>query len=264
MNIDLKNKHAVISGSTSGIGYAIAHGLAAAGANVVINGRSKSSVFDAVAKLKKELPNAQIHGVAADLGTANGVAEFVGQVPATDILINNLGIFESKAFFDLTDEDWDKFFQVNVMSAVRLSRHYAPGMVSQGWGRIQFLSSDSAVQIAKELVHYAMTKTALLAVSRGLAETLIGTGVTVNALLPGPTRTEGVATFFAQMAKEQGTTTEILEADFIREQCPSSLIQRLTTSEEVANMSVYLASTQASATTGAAVRVDGGVVRSIF
>lgn len=264
MNIDLTGKHAVVSGSTAGIGYAIARGLAAAGATVVINGRTPARVEASVAQLKKEIPNADLQGVAADLGTAEGAAEFFKRVPRTDILINNLGIFEPKPFFEIPDEDWERFFQVNVMSAVRLSRHYAPGMKERGWGRIQFLSSESGVQIPVEMVHYGVTKTALLAISRGLAETLAGSGVTVNAVLPGPTRSEGVGDFFAKLAGDQGKPVEELERAFVREHRPSSLIQRLATTEEVANMSVYLASQQASATTGAALRVDGGVVRSAF
>ncbi len=264
MQIDLSSKHAVVSGSTAGIGYAIALGLAKAGATVVINGRTPSRVDAAVAQLKKDVPNAKLQGVAGDLGTAEGVAAFVKQVPKTDILINNLGIFEPKPFFDIPDEDWERFFQVNVMSSVRLSRHYAPGMKERGWGRIEFLSSESGVQIPVEMVHYGFTKTAMLAISRGLAETLAGSGVTVNAVLPGPTRSEGVGDFFAKMAGDQGTSTDELEAAFIREHRPSSLIKRLATTEEVANMCVYLASEQASATTGAALRVDGGVVRSAF
>ena len=264
MNIDLSGKHAVVTGSTAGIGYAIAQGLARAGATVVINGRTPARVEAAVAQLKKELPGAKLLGVAADLATAAGAAEFIKQVPQTDILVNNMGIFEPKPFFEIPDEDWERFFQVNVMSAVRLSRHYAPGMRGRGWGRIQFLSSESGVQIPVEMVHYGFTKTALLAISRGLAETMAGTGVTVNAVLPGPTRSEGVGDFFEKMAVDQGKSTEELEAAFIKEHRPSSLIQRLATTEEVANMCVYLASQQASATTGAALRVDGGVVRSAF
>ena len=264
MKIDLSSKHAVVSGSTAGIGYAIARGLAEAGATVVINGRTAARVDAAIAQLKKDVPHAKPQGVAADLGTAEGAAAFIKQVPSTDILVNNLGIFEPKPFFEIPDEDWERFFQVNVMSAVRLSRHYAPGMKERGWGRIQFLSSESGVQIPVEMVHYGFTKTALLAISRGLAETLAGSGVTVNAVLPGPTRSEGVGDFFAKMAGDQGKPTEELETAFVREHRPSSLIQRLATTEEVANMSVYLASEQASATTGAAMRVDGGVVRSAF
>ena len=264
MNIDLSSKHAVVSGSTAGIGYAIARGLARTGATVVVNGRTPLRVEEAVVQLKKEVPHAKLQGVAGDLGTAEGVAAFVKQVPRTDILINNLGIFEPKPFFEIPDEDWERFFQVNVMSAVRLSRHYAPAMRERGWGRIEFISSESGVQIPVEMVHYGFTKTAMLAISRGLAETLAGSGVTVNAVLPGPTRSEGVGDFFAKMAGDQGTSTDELEAAFIREHRPSSLIRRLATTEEVANMCVYLASEQASATTGAALRVDGGVVRSAF
>ncbi len=184
-------------------------------------------------------------------------------MPHTDILVNNLGIFEPKPFFEIEDEDWQRFFDVNVLSAVRLSRHYAPGMAERKWGRVVFLSSESALQIPTEMIHYGMTKTALLAVSRGLAETLAGTGVTVNSVLPGPTRSEGVGDFFAKLAEEQGVSTEELEANFLAEHRPTSLIKRLATVEEVANMVVYLASMQASATTGAALRVDGGVLRSI-
>jgi len=264
MHIDLSSKHAVVTGSTAGIGYAIAAGLAKAGATVVINGRTPSRVETAVAQLKKDVPNAKLVGVAGDLSTAEGAAAFIKQVPKTDILINNLGIFEPKPFFEIPDEDWERFFQVNIMSAVRLSRHYAPGMKERGWGRIEFLSSESGVQIPVEMVHYGFTKTALLAISRGLAETLAGSGVTVNAVLPGPTRSEGVGDFFEKMAGDQGKSTDELEAAFIAEHRPSSLIKRLATTEEVANMCVYLASEQASATTGAALRVDGGVVKSAF
>ncbi|SFC32071.1 NAD(P)-dependent dehydrogenase, short-chain alcohol dehydrogenase family [Collimonas sp. OK412] len=263
MKIDLSDKHAVVSGSTAGIGLAIALGLAQAGATVVVNGRTQERVDQALEQIRGKVPAARLQGIAADLGTADGAALLFKQVLETDILINNLGIFEAKPFFDITDEDWQRFFDVNVMSAVRLSRHYAPGMVKRGWGRVQFLSSESGLQIPKEMVHYGMTKTALLAVSRGLAETLAGSGVTVNAVLPGPTRSEGVGDFFASMARDQGIASEELERDFLKEHRPSSLIQRLATVEEVANMVVYLASVQASATTGAALRVDGGVVRSI-
>ncbi|AIY39420.1 3-oxoacyl-[acyl-carrier protein] reductase [Collimonas arenae] len=263
MNIDLSNKLAVVSGSTAGIGLAIARGLAQAGAEVVVNGRSQERVEQALATLRAELPQARLQGVAADLGNAAGVAQLIAAIPKADILVNNLGIFEPKGFFDTSDDDWQRFFDVNVMSAVRLSRHYTPLMAAAGWGRVLFLSSESGLQIPREMVHYGVTKTALLAVSRGLAETMAGTGVTVNAVLPGPTRSEGVATFFEAMAKEQGVGLEKLERDFIAEHRPSSLIRRLATVEEVANMVVYLASTQASATTGTAARVDGGVVRSI-
>jgi NAD(P)-dependent dehydrogenase (short-subunit alcohol dehydrogenase family) len=263
MRIDLSGKSAVVSGSTSGIGYAIAKGLAAAGARVVVNGRGEERVRDAARRLNQDVPGASIIPVAADLSTASGAAELVSRVPDTDILVNNLGMFEPRPFFDIDDADWERFFQVNVMSGVRLARHYVPGMVRRGWGRVVFISSESGVQIPLEMVHYGMTKTAQLAVSRGLAESVAGTGVTINAVLPGPTRSEGVLEFFDKLAGEQGKPREVLEAEFIAQNRPSSLIRRLASVEEVANMVVYVCSEQASATTGAALRVDGGVVRSI-
>jgi NAD(P)-dependent dehydrogenase (short-subunit alcohol dehydrogenase family) len=263
MHIDLSKRHAIVTGSTAGIGLAIASGLAAAGAHVVVTGRTQARVDEALAAIAKQVDGARLTGVAGDLGTRAGAEQLIAAVPETDILVNNLGIFEPKAFFDIPDEDWQRFFEVNVMSGVRLARHYAQGMARRGWGRIQFLSSESGVQIPAEMVHYGMSKTAQLAVSRGLAESLAGTGVTVNAILPGPTRSEGVGDFFAKIAAEQGVPQEQVEREFIATHRPSSLIQRLATVEEVANLAVYLASEQASATTGAAVRVDGGVVRSI-
>jgi NAD(P)-dependent dehydrogenase (short-subunit alcohol dehydrogenase family) len=263
MNIDLSKRSAIVTGSTAGIGLAIAQGLAAAGASVVITGRTQARVDTAIAEIKKHVPNAKLSGVAADLGTAEGAAALIKAVPSTDILVNNLGIFEPKGFFDITDEEWSRFFEVNVNSGVRLSRHYAKGMADRGWGRVQFISSESALQIPAEMVHYGMTKTAQLAVSRGLAETLSGTGVTVNSVLPGPTLSEGVGEFFNKIAKDQGKSLEEVEKDFISTHRPTSLIERLLTVEEVANMSVYLASEQASGTTGAAVRVDGGVARQV-
>jgi NAD(P)-dependent dehydrogenase (short-subunit alcohol dehydrogenase family) len=263
MKIDLSKRSAIVTGSTAGIGLAIAQGLAGAGASVVITGRTQARVDAAIAEIKKAVPNAKLSGVAADLGTAEGAAALIKAVPSTDILVNNLGIFEPKAFFDITDEEWSRFFEVNVNSGVRLSRHYAKGMADRGWGRVQFISSESALQIPAEMVHYGMTKTAQLAVSRGLAETLSGTGVTVNSVLPGPTLSEGVGEFFNKIAKDQGKSLEEVEKDFISTHRPTSLIERLLTVEEVANMSVYLASEQASGTTGAAVRVDGGVARQV-
>ena len=263
MHIDLSKRHAIVTGSTAGIGLAIASGLAAAGAEVVITGRTQVRVDAAMASIGKQVNGAKLRGVAADLGTREGAEQLIAAVPEADILVNNLGIFEPKPFFDIPDEDWMHFFEVNVMSGVRLSRHYAQGMARRGWGRVQFVSSESAVQIPAEMVHYGVTKTAQLAVSRGLAESLAGSGVTVNAILPGPTRSEGVGYFFARIAAEQGVPLERVERDFIATHRPSSLIRRLATVEEVANLAVYLASEQASATTGAAMRVDGGVVRSV-
>jgi NAD(P)-dependent dehydrogenase (short-subunit alcohol dehydrogenase family) len=263
MNIDLHNRHAVVTGSTSGIGFAIAQGLADAGAAVVINGRSQKTVDAARKRLVERLPQAKVEGIAADLSSADGVAAFIERKPETDILVNNLGIFEPKPYDGITDDDWQRYFDTNVMSGVRLSRHYLPSMVKRGWGRVVFISSESGLNIPVEMIHYGVTKTAQLAVSRGLAEAVAGTGVTVNSVLPGPTRSDGVVEFFAKLAKEQGLSEQEMERQFIAKNRPSSLIKRLATAEEVANMVVYVCSPQASATTGAALRVDGGVVRPI-
>lgn len=263
MKIDLTGLRAVVSGSTAGIGFAIAHGLAAAGAAVTVNGRSEARVIDAVQRLKDMLPQAELTGVAADLATAAGAAALIAQVPDADILVNNLGIFEPKPFADIPDSDWLRFFETNVMSGVRLSRHYLPGMMTRDWGRIVFIASESAINTPPEMVHYGVTKTAQLALARGLAETAAGTGVTVNSILPGPTRSEGVGDFFAKMAAEQGRSVAETEDNFIRQHRPSSLLRRLATVDEVANLVVYTCSRQASATTGAALRVDGGIVRNI-
>ncbi|MGF6711464.1 NAD(P)-dependent dehydrogenase (short-subunit alcohol dehydrogenase family) [Luteibacter sp. W1I16] len=264
MNIDLSKRSAIVSGSTAGIGLAIATGLAAAGASVVVTGRTQARVDEAIASVKKAVPGAKVSGVAADLGTAEGAAALIKAVPDTDILVNNLGIFEPKDFFDIDDAEWTRFFEVNVTSGVRLSRHYAKGMAQRGWGRVQFISSESGIQVPAEMVHYGVTKTAQLGVSRGLAEVLSGTGVTVNAILPGPTLSEGVSDFFGKIAQSQGKSLEEIERDFIQTHRPTSLIKRLLSVEEVANVSVYLASEQASGTTGASIRVDGGVTRSII
>ena len=263
MHIDLSGKHAVVTGSTKGIGFAIAAGLAACGAHVVINGRSEAAVKEAKDKLLAEVPKAKVDSVAADLATAAGADAFLRAVPATDILINNLGIFEPKPFEEIGDADWLRFFETNVMSGIRLSRAYVGGMRKNNWGRVVFISSESGLNIPVEMVHYGMTKTAQLAVSRGLAASLAGTGVTVNAVLPGPTRSEGVSDFFGKMAKDAGVSQQAMEKQFIAEHRPSSIIKRLATVEEVANMVVYVCSPQASATTGAALRVDGGVVSTI-
>jgi NAD(P)-dependent dehydrogenase (short-subunit alcohol dehydrogenase family) len=263
MIIDLTGLRAVVTGSTSGIGFAIAQGLAGSGAAVVVNGRSQKNVDAAVARLAKELPQAKVDGVTADLATAVGAATFVAKVAEADILVNNLGIFEPKPFGEITDADWLRFFETNVMSGVRMARHYLPGMVAKGWGRVVFISSESGLHIPTEMIHYGTTKTAQLAISRGLAETVAGTGVTVNAVLPGPTRSEGVAEFFAKLAKEQGVPPEELEKQFVATHRPTSILKRIASVGEVANMVVYVCSREASATTGAALRVDGGVVRSI-
>lgn len=262
MDIRLDGKTAIVSASTAGIGYAIAEGLARSGAAVVVNGRTQARVDAAVAKIK-EASGGRVDGAALDLATAEGAAALVRRFPEADILVNNLGIFEPKPFFDIPDEDWERFFRADVLSGARLARLYAKGMAERGWGRVLFVSSESAVQIPAEMVHYGMTKTAQLAVSRGLAETLAGTGVTVNAILPGPTRSEGVEKFVADLGARAGKSAEQVEREFFQTLRPSSLIKRFANVEEVANLAVYLASEQASATTGAALRVDGGVVRSI-
>ncbi len=263
MEIRLDGKNAIVTGSTAGIGFAIAQGLAESGATVIVNGRTEARVQHAISQIKAAVPKSKLQGLAADLGTKEGASALTAAVPEADILINNLGIFEPKPFFDIPDEDWERFFRVNVLSGVRLSRHYTAGMVKRGWGRVMFISSESGLNIPAEMVHYGMTKTAQLAVSRGLAETVAGTGVTVNAVLPGPTRSEGVVKFIEQLRAKTGKAAADIEKDFLKSMRPTSIIRRLATPEEVANMVVYLASDKASATTGAAVRVDGGVVRSI-
>jgi NAD(P)-dependent dehydrogenase (short-subunit alcohol dehydrogenase family) len=263
MDLDLRNRHALVTGSTDGIGFAIAAGLAAEGAAVTLNGRSREGVEQAVARLAARAGAARIDGVAADAATAAGAAAIIAHLPRADILVNNLGIFEAKPFFDIPDADWLRFFETNVLSGVRLARHYTPAMRAQGWGRILFVSSESALNIPREMIHYGMTKTAQLAVSRGLAIELAATGVTVNAILPGPTMTAGVATMLEQAAAKAGKPRAEVEADFFRTTRPSSLLRRFAMPEEVANLAVYLASPRAAATTGAALRVDGGVVSSL-
>lgn len=263
MDYGIEGKVALISGSTKGIGYASAKALAAEGAAVVLNGRDATGVEAAVARLKRELPRADVRGVAADLGTAAGVGALIALLPQADIVVNNLGIFEPKSFEQITDSDWLRFFEVNVLSGVRLARYYVAGMRARNWGRIVFVSSESALQIPTEMIHYGTTKTAQLAVARGLAETLAGTGVTVNSVLPGPTASEGVADFVARLAADQGVDKAAVEREFFRSERPSSVIRRFAAPDEVAAMIAYVCSAQASATTGAALRVDGGVVRSI-
>lgn len=264
MKLDLSGKIALVTGSTAGIGFAIAEGLDRAGAEVIINGRSEERVNAAIAQLKKANPSSKAKGVAADCGSAKGVSLLQSKIPQVDILVNNVGIFEPKPYFDIPDEDWMRFFEVNVMSGVRLSRHYTPGMVKKQWGRVIFISSESAVQIPAEMIHYGTTKTAQLAVARGLAETVGGTGVTVNSVLVGPTKSEGVGTFVNDLARQGGVSQEQVEKDFFKTMRPSSLVQRFLSTEEVANLVVYLSSKEASATTGSALRVDGGVTRGIL
>lgn len=259
MKIDLSGKTAIVTGSTGGIGHAIAAGMAEAGATVVITGRSQASVDAALGRIT----TGEVRGVVADLGTAEGCAALISAEPEADILINNLGIYGRQPFFHISDDDWEQYFQINIMSGVRLSRHYAQGMKERGWGRIQFITSESALNIPADMVHYGVSKSALQGVSRGLAKVLAGSGVTVNTILPGPTRTEGAVSMIKGLADERGVTPAEMEALFLQEKRPSGLLGRFAAPEEVAAMCVYVASPQASATTGAALKVDGGIVESI-
>lgn len=261
MNIELKGKKAVVSGSTAGIGRATAEGLVRAGASVVINGRGSARVDEALRQMRQAFPKGDISGIAADLSTAEGAEAFFAQAPDADILVNNLGTAVLREFVDTRDEDWLGIFQINVMSGVRMTRHYLPRMVQRGWGRVVFVSSESGVNIPKEMIDYGMTKTAQLAISRGLAESVAGTGVTVNAVLPGPTRSEGLERWLSPAAQARGVPIEVIEKEFLDAMRPTSLIKRFATTAEVANMVVYVCSEQASATSGAGLRVDGGVVR---
>ena len=263
MKIDLSGKTALVTGSTTGIGHAIARGLAAAGATVTVNGRTQAKVDAAIAALTKMVPGAKIRGVAADVSTVAGCKTLMMVLMEVDILINNAGIFEPKGFFDIADEDWTRFFEVNVMSGVRLSRAYLPGMLKRNWGRIVFISSESALNIPKEMIHYGVSKTSQLAVSRGLAEMTRGTAVTVNSVLPGPTMSEGVETFVKGLAKKNGQSVEEAASVFVKQFRPTSLLQRFASVDEIANMVVYVASKEASATNGAALRVEGGIIQTI-
>jgi NAD(P)-dependent dehydrogenase (short-subunit alcohol dehydrogenase family) len=264
MKIELNGRRALVTGSTAGIGQAIAEGLARAGASVVINGRSKERVETAVNELCALLPNAEFNGVVADVSTAEGFASLAAQVKDVDILINNAGTAYPNGFFEQNDADWLDIYQLNVMSGVRAARDYMPGMIQRGWGRVVFISSESAIAVPKEMIDYGVTKAAQLAVSRGLAELAKGTGVTVNAVLPGPTRSEIMSNWMKAAAEEQGITQDEAEQNFLDTTRPSSLINRFTTTEEVANLVVYVSSEQSSGTTGSSLRVDGGVVRSII
>ena len=262
MELQLKDKKALVTGSTAGIGLAIATALAREGAQVVLNGRTPARVEAALAQVRKEVPGAKLSGVAADLGTAAGAAQLVAQVPQVDILVNNLGIFASKPFEEIPDADWLQFFETNVMSGVRLCRAYLPGMRKRDWGRILFVSSESAVYIPVEMIHYGMTKTAQVALARGLAETTVGTNVTVNTVLPGPTASEGVQGFVDGLAQQQGVSRAQVEQEFFQKMRPSSLLKRFIDPAEVAALVTFLASPLSAATNGAALRVDGGLLRS--
>jgi NAD(P)-dependent dehydrogenase (short-subunit alcohol dehydrogenase family) len=263
MIIELKGRKAVVTGSTAGIGRAIAEGLARAGAAVVINGRGEERVATTLRELRERFPAIEFSGVAADVATPEGSAALVAHAPDADILINNAGTAHPNGFFDQDDAEWLDLFQLNVMSGVRAARHYVPKMTERGWGRVVFISSESALAVPKDMIDYAMTKTAQLTISRGLAELVGGTGVTVNSVLPGPTNSEILSNWMKAAAKEQDITQEEAEQQFLKTMRPTTLLNRFTTTEEVANMVIYICSEQASGTTGAALRVDGGVLRSI-
>jgi len=263
MNLDLTGRLALVSGSTAGIGHAIATALAAEGARVIVNGRTQPAVDAAIARIQPAAGDA-VFGFAGDLSTAAAAEALVAAHPGIEILVNNLGIFEPKPFEDIADADWTRFFDVNVLSGVRLARLVLPSMKRANWGRIIFISSESAVQIPAEMVHYGMTKTAQLAVSRGLAEAVAGTGITVNSVLPGPTRSRGVGDFVEALAKADGKSFEAYEKEFFEKVRPTSLIKRFETPEEIASMVAYVASPLSSGTTGAALRVEGGCLKSPF
>jgi NAD(P)-dependent dehydrogenase (short-subunit alcohol dehydrogenase family) len=262
MDLQLAAKKVLVTGSTAGIGFATALGFAAEHASVVINGRTQERVDRAIAEIRKLHPQAHLSGIASDVSNAAGCATLVQAVAQVDVLVNNMGIFEPKPFEQIPDADWLRVFEANVMSGVRLSRHYLSGMREKNWGRMIFVSSESAVQIPAEMIHYGMTKTAQVAIARGIAESVAGTGITVNSVLAGPTRSEGVESFIAQMGGSGDSAA--FEEEFFKSVRPTSLLKRFETTDEVAHMIVYLSSPLASATTGAAVRVDGGVVRAIL
>ncbi len=263
MDLGLRAKRALVTGSTAGIGFATAQTLAHEGAIVIVNGRTEGRVNAAVDRLRAAVPGCQAQGVAADISTAAGCRHLIDAVADVDVLINNMGIFEPKPFPEISDEDWLRFFEANVLSGVRLARHYVKGMRARNWGRIVFVSSESGLQIPTEMIHYGVTKTAQIAVARGLAETLSGTQVTVNSVLPGPTASEGVGRFVEELARSAGKDAATVEREFFATARPSSILRRFATADEVAALIAYTCSTHASATTGAALRVDGGVVRAI-
>jgi NAD(P)-dependent dehydrogenase (short-subunit alcohol dehydrogenase family) len=264
MNFNLENKNALVTGSTAGIGFAIARSLAAEGARVIVNGRTKTRVSEAIASIRRSQPNAKLEPFVADLANTEAAIDAARQFPSIDILVNNLGVYEVKPFEQISDDDWRAIIEVNFMSGVRLSRHYLPRMKAANWGRIIFISSESAMNIPVEMIHYGVTKTMQVALARGLAETTAGTFVTVNSVLPGPTRSEGVEKFLIDMAKTKNVTPGEIEKEFFRTTRPSSLLQRFATTDEVAALVTFVASPLSSATNGAALRVDGGVLRSIF
>jgi NAD(P)-dependent dehydrogenase (short-subunit alcohol dehydrogenase family) len=264
VNLKLAGKVALVTGSTAGIGFAIAQSLATEGAHVYVNGRTQERVDAAMAAIRSYAATAKVDGIAADFSGSAGAEAVIARVPAVDVLVNNVGIFEPKPFTEIPDADWYRFFEINVMSGVRMARHYLSGMLKRNWGRILFISSESGVQIPAEMVHYGMTKTAQIAVARGIAESVAGTGVTVNSILAGPTESEGVGAFVEAMAKQENKSKAEVEKQFFEHARPSSLLKRFATVDEVAALATYVASELSSATNGAALRVDGGVVRAIF
>jgi NAD(P)-dependent dehydrogenase (short-subunit alcohol dehydrogenase family) len=264
MDLKIKDKIVFISGSTAGIGLAIAKRFLNEGSRVIINGRTKESVGKAIDELRSSVENSKVSGISADFSKADEVNKLIDELPEVDILINNAGIFEPKAFIEIPDEDWFRLFEVNVMSGIRLSRHFFPKMIKKNWGRIIFISSESAVFIPDEMIHYGMTKTAQIAVSRGLAELTKGTNVTVNSILPGPTRSRGAESFIEDLSRTGNISAKEVEQDFFKNMRPTSLLQRFASVEEIADTVVYFASPLGSATNGASIRVDGGLIRSIL
>lgn len=263
MDLLLNNKKVLVSGSTNGIGYAIAKGFAKEGATVYLNGRTQTNVTDAVARIITEIPNAKVVGITADLTTQDGFEKLSKEVTEVDILVNNLGIYEPVDFFESTDEDWNNMFDINVLSGIRLTRFYMPEMLKKNWGRVLFISSESALQIPTEMIHYGMSKTAQLSVANGLAQLTKGTGVTVNSILPGPTFSAGVERFIGDLAEQKNTSPKEVEQQFFEETRPLSLLQRFITTDEVANAVLYVSSELAAATNGAAIRVDGGILKGL-
>jgi NAD(P)-dependent dehydrogenase (short-subunit alcohol dehydrogenase family) len=264
VDLKLKDKVALVTGSTAGIGFAVAQQLAGEGAHVYVNGRTQQRVDAAIASIRSQNPAARVDGIVSDFSSATGSETVIAKLPAVDVLVNNVGIFEVKPFAEIPDVDWYRFFEVNVMSGVRLSRHYLAAMLKKNWGRILFISSESAVQIPVEMVHYGMTKTAQVAIARGIAESVAGTGVTVNSILAGPTASEGASAFVESMARQQNKSKEDIEKEFFEKARPSSLLKRFATVDEVAALVTYVAGEPSSATNGAALRVDGGVVKAIL
>jgi NAD(P)-dependent dehydrogenase (short-subunit alcohol dehydrogenase family) len=263
MDLQLKNKIALVTGSTAGIGNAIATSLAREGAAVIVSGRTQAAVDGAVAAMQSAT-HGDVVGFAGDMTVAADAEALFARHPTIDILVNNMGIFEVRAFEQISDADWRRFFDANVLSGVRLARLYFPQMRARDWGRIIFISSESGYQIPAEMIHYGMTKSAQIAVARGLAELTVGTGITVNTVLPGPTRSRGVGDFVEEIAKASGTSAADVERDFFVNARPTSLIKRFATPEEVASLVTYVASPLSSATNGAALRVDGGVIKTAF